>query len=105
MDLRITPTNVAQSAADRLEITWADGHACEYPVRMLRLECRCASCIEEGTGRPILDATGVPDDVRPERIAPVGRYALQFFWSDGHDTGIYTFEVLRALCPEGPRAR
>ena len=84
-----------------LRILWDDGHDCLYPVRMLRLECRCAHCVEEMTGAPLLREDDVPMDVKPLQISPVGRYAIQFDWSDGHDTGIYTFEVLRALCPEG----
>ncbi|MBW2280219.1 MAG: DUF971 domain-containing protein [Deltaproteobacteria bacterium] len=97
-----TPKQIEQAGPDALRILWADGHECLYPVRLLRLACRCATCIDEWSGKPLLDEAGVPDDVRPERIAPVGRYALRFDWSDGHDTGIYTFEVLRALCPEAP---
>ena len=66
-------------------------------MRAIRLACRCANCIEEMSGRPLLDPTSVPDDVQPLRISGVGRYALQISWSDGHDTGIYTFEQLREL--------
>ena len=40
----------------------------------------------------------VPQDVRPKKIDQVGRYALNISWADGHDTGIYTFELLRSLC-------
>jgi ATP-binding protein involved in chromosome partitioning len=97
MDL--TPTQVAQAGPDTLRIVWNDGHESLYPVRLLRLACRCAHCIDEHTGRPILRPDSVPSDVRPVRISGVGRYALAFAWSDGHDSGIYTFESLRALCP------
>ena len=82
---------------DRLRIRWSDGLDRKLPVRQIRLACRCARCIEETTGRPLLDPTGVPDDVRPVKITGVGRYALQFAWTDGHDSGIYTFEHLREL--------
>ena len=47
----------------------------------------------------MLDPSEVPADVRPVRIEPVGRYALQITWTDGHDTGLFTFERLRELCP------
>ena len=63
----------------------------------LRLACPCARCIEEMTGRPILNSDDVPADVRPVRIAPVGRYAIQIEFSDGHDSGIYSFKRLRQL--------
>lgn len=94
-----TPASVAQAGADKLRIVWNDGHESTYSVRSLRLACRCAHCIEEFTGRPLLKADGVPADVKPIRISPVGRYALSFAWSDGHDSGIYTYEYLREICP------
>jgi ATP-binding protein involved in chromosome partitioning len=94
-----TPAKLEQAGPDRLRIVWNDGHESVYPVRSLRLACRCAHCVEELTGRPLLDEAGVPPDVRPVRLAPVGRYALSFEWSDGHGSGIYTYEYLRSLCP------
>jgi DUF971 family protein len=53
--------------------------------------------VEEMTGRPILVPEMVPEEVHPLAVNYVGRYALQFVWSDGHQTGIYTFEYLRNL--------
>jgi DUF971 family protein len=94
-----TPTAIAQAGPDALRIRWKDGHESLYPVRSLRMACRCARCIEEWTGRPLLREADVPADVRPTRVSPVGRYGIQIAWNDGHDTGIYTFEWLRALCP------
>jgi ATP-binding protein involved in chromosome partitioning len=95
----VAPASVAQAGPDALRIVWKDGHESLYPVRLLRLACRCAHCIDEHTGRPILRPESVPAEVRPLRISGVGRYALAFAWSDGHDSGIYTFESLRELCP------
>jgi len=94
-----TPVAIEQAAADLLRIRWQDGHESVYPVRTVRLACRCARCIEETTGVPLLDPATIPEDVRPVSVQGVGRYALQFVWSDGHDTGIYPFEHLRGLCP------
>jgi DUF971 family protein len=59
--------------------------------------CGCARCIDEWSGEGTLDPASVPDDVRPLRIEPVGRYAIQIEWSDGHASGIYPFERLRQL--------
>ena len=95
-----TPKSIEQAGPDRLRILWVDGADCEYAVRELRLNCRCAHCVEEMTGRPLLKEEDVPQDVRPVKISPVGRYAVQISWTDGHDSGIYTFERLRELCPE-----
>jgi DUF971 family protein len=55
--------------------------------------------VEEMTGRPLLDPARVPAEVYPTAIHYVGRYALQFEWSDGHRTGIYPFTQLRRICP------
>jgi DUF971 family protein len=56
-------------------------------------------CQEEMTGRPLLDPATVPDDVAAASIRLVGSYAIRITWTDGHDTGIYTYEWLRANCP------
>ena len=100
MDPRTDPTSVEPTPDGlRLRIAWGDGHVSEYPPRHLRLACRCAGCIEEMSGRSLLDPDRVPADVYPLEIRYVGRYALHFSWSDGHSTGIYPFELLRAACP------
>jgi ATP-binding protein involved in chromosome partitioning len=85
---------------DGLLIEWDQaGHQALYPARALRLACPCAACVEEMTGRPLLDPGTVPSDVRPVSVALVGGYGLRVQWSDGHATGIYTFERLRRSCP------
>jgi len=86
---------------DAVTITWAEGHVGVYPARALRLACQCAMCIDEMSGRPVLDPTSVPDDVAPLKLSLVGAYAIRIDWSDGHSTGIYTYEHLLALCPCG----
>jgi DUF971 family protein len=68
-----------------------------YDVRTVRLACACARCVNEWTGEEQLDAASVPEDVRPVAIRPVGRYAVQIEWSDGHSSGIYPFSRLREL--------
>ncbi len=64
-------------------------------ARELRLACPCAQCVDEMSGRPILDPAVVPDDVRPVHLALIGAYGLRVSWSDGHSTGIYTFDFLQ----------
>ena len=100
-DARTTPTGIAQSGPASLRITWQDGHESLYLVRALRIACSCAHCVEEFSGRPLLKDENVPTDVRPVTISPVGRYAIQIAWSDGHDSGIYTFSQLREISDEG----
>jgi DUF971 family protein len=82
-----------------LTITWDDDHVGVYPATYLRARCRCAQCIEEMTGRPLLDPATIPADLRCERIALVGGYAVSIVWSDGHATGIYSFKNLLDWCP------
>ena len=95
----ITPVEIRQSGERELSIRWADGRETIYPVRDLRLACACARCVDEWSGEGRLDPASVPEDVRPLRIAPVGRYGIQIHWSDGHETGIYPFRRLRELDP------
>ncbi len=85
-----------------IEIEWdeaAGGHVGRYDARALRLACPCAGCVEEMTGRPMLDPARVPDDVRALALRLVGAYAMHVSWSDGHDTGIYPWERLFSTCP------
>ena len=93
----ITPLEIRQAGPRELAIRWSDGRESVYDVRDLRLACGCATCVDEWTGDGLLDPARVPADVHPLNIAPVGRYAIQITWSDGHATGIYPFERLRQL--------
>lgn len=98
-DVPALPYAIAREDAG-LRIEWtAQGHEALYPARELRLACRCAACVEEMSGRPLLDPASIPPDIRPVTVALVGAYGLRIGWSDGHATGIYTFEQLRAACP------
>ena len=81
-----------------VHITWSDAHVCEFTATYLRVNCGCAECVEEWTNRRLLDPASVPADLRAEDYLPVGRYAVQFLWSDAHYTGIFPFEALRQLC-------
>jgi ATP-binding protein involved in chromosome partitioning len=101
----VTPVPVPRSvkrAEDgrAVEIGWDDaGHTGRYPARALRLACQCAACVEEMSGRPMLDPATVPEDVRALSLRLVGAYALHITWSDGHSSGIYPWDRLLALCP------
>ena len=84
-----------------VRVTWADGRVCDFTATFLRVNCGCAECVEEWTNRRLLDPASVPLDLRAEDYLMVGRYAVQFLWSDAHYTGIYPFTTLRALCQGG----
>lgn len=95
----ITPTLVKRVSPTQTDVTWNDGHFSSYPSWHLRENCPCASCIEEFTGRRKILQGSIPAKLERVTVEPVGNYALSFTWSDGHSTGIYTFEYLRQLCP------
>src|SRR3954465_12055935 len=94
----IEPREISQESATRLRITWADDKVCEYSAAGLRRAGPCAQCGNEWTGgRPFTPGL-ISDEVEINDLTVVGRYALNFRWSDGHETGIYSFQYLRDLC-------
>ena len=80
-----------------LRIEWKDGVESRYPLFALRNACPCAACVDELTGKRVLDPKSVPPGVFIEKAEYVGHYALRLFWSDRHDSGIYAFAYLREL--------
>ena len=98
MDARSLPREVGPTEdGSRLRIVWQDGAVSELLPWLLRTKCPCAGCVDEMTGLRTLQPETVPPDIYPESIHYVGRYALQFIWSDGHTTGIYPWDLLRRL--------
>jgi len=99
----VTPKEIRKTSDSGIEILWADGHESRYSPARLRANCHCALCIHELTGeRRIPPESEFKDtDLKVLRSDWIGNYALRFEFSDGHNTGIYTFPVLRGLCPCG----
>lgn len=98
----LAPTRIhADRAAGRLEIDWSDGHATVYDSVTLRWLCPCAYCRGEAGQAGWLDSKPelTADQTRLVDVQLVGAYALAPTWADGHHTGYYTFERLRAACP------
>jgi ATP-binding protein involved in chromosome partitioning len=93
------PEEIVGLLRSKVTLKWVGGHVTVYPARDLRLACRCASCIEEMSGRPLVDPAKVPANIRANSIELIGQYAISITWSDGHSTGIYNFRDLRANCP------
>ena len=93
-----TPTTI-DIQHDDVSIQWSDGHTSAYPHRYLRLECHCATCVGEWPNKGELDPGTIPMDVYAMEYQTIGRYAIQFLWSDGHYTGLYPYDVLRKVCP------
>ena len=86
----VVPTRV-------LRVTWDDGNVSEYAWEPLRRTCMCAYCHGEGAYKGEVDenTTFSEEQTTLKEVFPVGRYGLTPSWGDGHDTGIYTFKMLR----------
>lgn len=52
----------------------------------LRRQCRCALCVEEFSGKPLLDPASIPDGIVPSEFAPIGNYAVSIKWDSGHSS-------------------
>ncbi len=101
------PTKLELAGDDRLRIEWNDGTTREYGFRELRDACPCATCREQRKQSDAADANPLqilsPAEAQPLKILgmePVGNYAYTIRFSDGHDTGIFQFELLRELGAE-----
>ena len=96
------------STGTGIDIVWADGHRSHFDFAYLRDECPCATCNDE---RGKKDAFRAPVN-KPSAVLPMfkprpraqsatvmGNYAVQINFSDGHSTGIYSYDLLRTICP------
>ena len=93
----LEPTQIIEESDSEVSITWSDAAETRYSAPHLRRSCPCASCVNEWTGEKILQGSQIPDDLKFNHISIVGRYALNFHFSDGHDTGIFSFKYLYEL--------
>jgi len=97
------PTNIrAHQSAQILELTWPDSSLSRLPYAYLRGECPCASCRDEWTGARILDKESIPSEITLEGMEGIGNYAVRLAWSDGHSSGLYTWENLLKLSQDCP---
>jgi DUF971 family protein len=102
------PVNLSKDNQGRLVIQWNDGQRFVYSWDEIRKNCPCAGCREERQKPPDPLRILKPSELvplAPVRMNPVGRYAYKITWSDGHDTGIYTLELLRSLGQPEPAQR
>jgi DUF971 family protein len=105
----LSPTKLELTDDDHLAIDWNDGQRRVYTFSELREACPCATCREKRTAAEnepaVLLPVISPEEARPlkiEGMEPVGGYAYSIAFSDGHDTGIFTFEHLRSLGRDAP---
>ena len=99
------PEHIAISKSKGIKIDWKDRHSSEYGLQYLRDKCPCAGCTgAHGTApRPPGGQSSPFQMYQPAlkilTVEPVGNYAIRIHWSDGHSTGIYSYEHLRSICP------
>ena len=96
----LEPTQIIEESDNAISIIWSDALETHYTAAELRRVCPCAGCVNEWTGEKTLDTATIPDELSFKHISIVGRYALNFHFSDGHDTGIFSFAYLRNLEPK-----
>ena len=101
------PEHIAISKTNGIKIDWKDGHHSEYGLVYLRDKCPCATCTGAHGTEPQKSSYSKPADPFPMykptlkmlNVEPVGQYAIRIEWSDGHNTGIYSFDHFRKICP------
>ena len=93
-----------------VDITWEDGHSSHFEFAYLRDNCPCATCNDERAKKeslaeasPAFASSAALPMFKPKPRATaatqVGNYAIQISFSDGHSTGIYSYDQLRSICP------
>lgn len=101
----VRPDSIEVSNSEQvLEILWADGHKSVYPLFGLRKNCPCVMCrgghSEMGKFEMDLFFIDPPERYEITEIETVGNHALKISWDDGHNTGMYRWDLLRAMCPQ-----
>lgn len=99
------PEHIAISKSKGIEIDWKDGTHSSYPLEFLRRECPCATCTgAHGTPPQKWEPDANPlrmftPKLKMESVEAVGSYAIRIYWSDGHKSGIYSYDHLRKIAP------
>lgn len=106
-----TPTRLSLKKDRQLEVDWRDGHKSVYTISRLRSLCPCAQCriVRDGSdphdispapkSKPLLTILpgNYAGEITVSEAQMVGNYAIKLVFSDGHDTGIFSFEYLREI--------
>jgi DUF971 family protein len=112
LDPRKKPTSVKIHVSNGagVDVIWADGHASHYEFAYLREECPCATCNDARDKKAALGEVASPFKSSPvlpmfkpkpraQAATVMGNYAVQISFTDGHSTGIYSYDHLRNICP------
>lgn len=103
------PEHIAISKSNGIKIDWKDGHQSDLSCAFLRDQCPCALCTGAHGTEPQRTTFSKPEKANPFQmykpgpkmldVEPVGNYAIKIVWNDGHSSGIYSYDHLRAICP------
>jgi DUF971 family protein len=94
-------TGVEVDRAESVTVSFDDGRQCRFGLQQLRRACPCATCRGwRDRGEPAYPRPGAPEPLAITDAELVGAWGISFSWNDGHSTGIYAWEVLRAWCDE-----
>ena len=96
-EAEVRVTNIRTDSTG-IHLEFDDAHLGFYSYQILRFLCPCAECIDEMSRVRRIDFDNIDPEIVPLDWMQVGHYALQFLWSDGHQTGIYPFTLLREGC-------
>jgi DUF971 family protein len=109
VDIRKKPIDIKihVSTGAGVDVTWSDAHTSHYDFAYLRKSCPCATCKEDRDKHDAVEAktsgtAALPmfkPKVTARRASSVGNYAVQIEFTDGHSTGIFSFDHLREICP------
>jgi len=102
--LTTDPEHIAISKSSGIKIDWKDGHTSEYTLEYLRDKCPCAACTGAHGTPPRQPAGSSPFQMYQPKlkildVEQVGHYAIRINWSDGHNSGIYSWDHFREICP------
>jgi DUF971 family protein len=92
------PVSIKKVSPGLLKAEWTDGFSATIKIEKLRSECPCADCREKDndTGKFVMPTIKMgKNDLKS--LQPVGNYAVNPTWGDGHDTGIYPWEFFRVI--------
>ncbi len=108
IETQAEPEHIAISKSKGIQIDWKDGHHSRYSLAYLRDQCPCATCTGAHGTEPQRSDYSAPKKQDPFKmfqpalkmlhVEEVGHYAIRIEWSDGHNTGIYSFDHLRKIC-------
>ena len=107
IETKAEPEHIAISKSKGIKIDWKDSHHSEYALGYLRDECPCATCTGAHGTEPQKSSYAAPANpfqmftptLKMNGVEEVGHYAIKIQWSDGHNTGIYSYDHLRKICP------